>query len=54
MGWRRGEIWLETELGWFRESSSEHGAAFALNAPSFLAFATAGAADVSMPDGSRP
>jgi hypothetical protein len=51
MGWRRGEIWLETELGWFRESSSEHGAAFALNAPSFLAFASAGAADVSMPDG---
>jgi hypothetical protein len=49
MGWRRGEIWLETEL--FREQSGEHAGAFALNAPSFLAFAAAGAADVYVPDG---
>jgi hypothetical protein len=51
MAWRRGEIWLEAELRWFREQASEHGASFARNAPSFFALAAAGETDVSVPDG---
>jgi hypothetical protein len=51
MGWRRGEIWMETELGWFRELAEDSGAAFATNAPSFFAVAAAGLNDAPVRDG---
>ena len=36
MGWRRREIWLDTELTWFRERPAAQATAFALHAPSFF------------------
>jgi Penicillin-insensitive murein endopeptidase len=51
MGWRSGEIWLETELRWFRERSTAHLASLAVHAPSYLALAAAGVTDVDVPDG---
>jgi hypothetical protein len=51
MGWRHGEIWLETELRWFREQVDEPGALLARHAPSYFALATAGTVDPSVPDG---
>jgi hypothetical protein len=50
MAWRRGEIWLEAELPWFRERSDAFQASLALNAPSFLGLVPAPAA-VAVPNG---
>ncbi|MCZ7590162.1 MAG: penicillin-insensitive murein endopeptidase [Gaiella sp.] len=36
MGWRRCEIWLETELTWFRERPDGQASALSLHAPSFF------------------
>ena len=50
MGWRRGEIWLDTETLWFRERTEAFTATLALNAPSFLGLTPAPAA-VPVPNG---
>ena len=36
MGWRRDEIWFDTDVLWFREASSGQGASLALHAPAFF------------------
>jgi hypothetical protein len=50
MAWRRGEIWLDTELPWFRERSDAFQASLALHAPSFLGLPPAPAL-VAAPNG---
>jgi len=50
MGWRRCEIWLDTELTWFRERSGAPAAALALHAPSFFGL-PAEALTVTIPNG---
>jgi hypothetical protein len=35
MGWRAGEVWLETELRWFREPAGDAAALLEVHAPSF-------------------
>lgn len=49
MGWRRDEVWLSTELLWFREQASAPAAALSL--PGLGAFAPGGAMDVIIPSG---
>lgn len=44
MGWRRGEIWLDAEVVWFRERSGGPAASLALHAPAFFGLAPAAAA----------
>ena len=50
MGWRRCEIWLDTELTWFRERSGGQAAALALHAPSFFGL-PAQALPLAVPNG---
>jgi hypothetical protein len=39
MTWRRDEVWLETDLAWFREASGGRGAALALQPSAFFGLA---------------
>lgn len=50
MGWRQGEIWLDVDLLWFRESGDARTAVFAANAPSFARLTPAALA-AAIPDG---
>lgn len=50
MGWRRGEIWLELEPGWFREATESGAVLFERNAPSFSGL-TLESLTAAIPDG---
>jgi murein endopeptidase len=50
MGWRRGEIWFDTETVWFRERSDAFAASLAFHAPTFFGLTPAPAA-VPIPNG---
>ena len=51
MSWRPDEIWLDTDVLWFRERSSEYPAALAANAPSFFRVAGGLIPAVTVPNG---
>jgi Penicillin-insensitive murein endopeptidase len=48
MGWRRGEVWFDTEVVWFGERARSR---LALAAPSFAALAAGGAFAPTIPSG---
>ena len=50
MAWRRGEVWLDTEVLWFREGSGGPAVSLALNAPAFFGLAPKAQA-VAAPNG---
>ena len=50
MGWRRGEIWLELEPGWFREVTEGGAVLFETHAPSFSGL-TLDSLSAAIPDG---
>jgi hypothetical protein len=43
MGWLREELWLDTDVFWFREASAGPSAAYSLHAPSFFGLPAAAA-----------
>jgi len=51
MSWRHGEVWLDTELLWFRERASGYTVALAANAPSFFGLGHRGVAAIGVPNG---
>jgi hypothetical protein len=51
MSWRREEIWLDSEVLWFRERATGHAASLALNAPSFFGIAGEALAGAPVPNG---
>lgn len=51
MGWKRGEVWLTTDLLWFREQASAAAESLSLRGPGLAALAPAGAFDVAIPSG---
>lgn len=51
MGWTRGEVWLNTDLLWFREQASAAAESLSLRGPGLAALAPAGAFDVAIPSG---
>ncbi|MFO7571090.1 MAG: penicillin-insensitive murein endopeptidase [Gaiellaceae bacterium] len=50
MAWRRGEIWFDAELRWFREASENVAASLELNAPAFAGL-TPAALGAGVPNG---
>jgi hypothetical protein len=50
MGWRAGEVWLDTELRWFREPTGEGAALLEVHAPSFAGL-SARALAAAIPNG---
>jgi murein endopeptidase len=51
MSWRPDEIWLDTEVLWFRERSSGHAATLVANAPSFFGVGRARISAITIPNG---
>lgn len=51
MSWRRGEIWLDSEVLWFRERPTGSVGSLALNAPSFFGAAPGVLAGAPVPNG---
>jgi len=51
MGWRRGEIWFDVDVVWFRERSGGQIASLALRAPAFFGLAPTAAPSVALPYG---
>jgi hypothetical protein len=51
MSWRRGEIWLDSEVLWFRERPAGHAASLAVNAPSFFGVVGEAIAAAPIPNG---
>ena len=51
MSWRPDEIWLDTEMLWFRERSSGHAGALVANAPSFFGAGRGRISAIPIPNG---
>jgi murein endopeptidase len=51
MAWRRGEIWLDTDVLWFHERSSGQVASLALHAPAFFGLARGTVPAIAVPNG---
>lgn len=51
MSWRPDEIWLDTEVLWFRERSRGHAAALVANAPSFFGAGRGRISAITIPNG---
>jgi Penicillin-insensitive murein endopeptidase len=51
MTWRRDEVWLETDVAWFREASGGRGAALALQPSAFFGLAADALHAVDIPNG---
>jgi hypothetical protein len=51
MAWQRGEVWLTTDLLWFREQASAAAETLALRSPGLAMLAPAGGFDVAIPSG---
>lgn len=51
MAWQRGEVWLTTDLLWFREQASAAAETLALRGPGLAVLAPAGSFDVTIPSG---